>query len=91
MNKQSSLIILSLIALYLVLTRTFVGDLLLDLFLLGRVPGTSRFIPAWFMMVVYCGAITVLVTHYIESTFKATRKFKATQLKQDLPRRYRRS
>lgn len=91
MNKKSLIITLLAIALYLVLTRSFIGDVLLDFFLLGRIPGTSRLIPAWFMMVVYCGAITVLVTHYIESTFKAAHKFKAAQLKQEIPRRYWRS
>ena len=62
---------------------------LLNLFLLGLIPGTSYTIPYWAMMVLYCVIITMIITVWVESIFNLHREIKQANVKsRRLPRHY---
>jgi len=61
---------------------------LLELFIAGRVPGTSLTIPFWVMIAVYCLLITALMTRYIEEAFAFRRDAKKLSARKTrMPRR----
>ena len=74
------------IAIVILLSEGHVLNAILSLMLAGSIPGTSIVIPFWIMMAIYCTAISLLITWYIESTLLSHRTHKATT-KQRMPRR----
>ncbi len=51
-----------------------IGGALLAFLVAGTIPGTSATVPFWMMMTLYCFAITVLVTHFVEDLFSLRRR-----------------
>lgn len=79
--------LVSLVAV-LVITQGKLTSSLVNLLIAGVIPGTSLVLPPWTMMSVYCLAITVIVTLYLEGALgKARANRNAKQHKRQLPRR----
>lgn len=79
--------LVSLVAV-LVITQSKFTSSLINLLIAGVIPGTSLVLPSWTMMVVYCLAITAIITLYLEGTLgKARAQRNAKERKRQLPRR----
>lgn len=79
--------LVSLVAV-LALTQGKFTSSLINLLIAGVIPGTSLVLPSWTMMIVYCLAITAIITLYLEGTLGKVRANRnAKQHKRQLPRR----
>ena len=79
--------LISLVAVLAITQGEFTSSLI-NLLIAGVIPGTSLVLPSWTMMIVYCLAITVILTLYLEGTLdKARADRNARQHKRQLPRR----
>lgn len=79
--------LISLVAV-LAITQSKFTSSLTNLLIAGVVPGTSLVLPPWTMMIVYCLAITAVITLYLEGALgKARSARNAKQHKRQLPRR----
>jgi len=77
----------SIIATYAI-THGGVASSLTNLFIAGIIPGTHFVLPFWLMMVLYCLAITIIVTVYVETILISSRTSRISAAhKQHLPRR----
>lgn len=79
--------LVSLVAVLAITQGKFTSSLL-NLLIAGVIPGTSLVLPSWTMMIVYCLAITTIITLYLEGALgKARVNHTAKQHKRQLPRR----
>ena len=60
---------------------------ILNLLIVGIVPGTSYSVPYWAMMAIYCLIITLLVTYWVEKAFQLHRLDKRARVKSRPSRR----
>ena len=71
----------------IIITTTPLMNVLLGFLIVGRIPGASRTVPYWMMMVGYVLVITAVVTYSLETMF---RKKKSTPAKTTVARNSRR-
>jgi hypothetical protein len=51
-----------------------IGGAVLAFLVAGTIPGTAATVPFWLMMTLYCLAITILVTNFVEDLFSFRRR-----------------
>ena len=86
--KKSIIIAICSFSAILVITHSDILMPLVSFLMTGLIPGTSLVVPFWAMMALYCLAITVIVTLYIEDFFSFTQTNRATSAhKTRLPKR----
>lgn len=79
--------LVSLVAVLTITQGKFTSSLI-NLLIAGVVPGTSLVLPPWTMMIVYCLAITAIITLYLEGALGRARSTRNAKLhKRKLPRR----
>lgn len=63
----------------IIVVNTPLLNALLGFLIVGQIPGASRTIPYWMMMVGYVAVITAVITYFIETHFRQ-KKISATKL-----------